>query len=107
MNKKIDRKPFPFPKIQYLLLKLEGLKYATLLDLYIYGITSHYIMAFLKKDMYYSTLAPWGENKYQKLPKGLCNSSDKFQESMIEFFNSLEYIRTYIDDLLIISNKSY
>ena len=29
LNKKIKRKSFPFPKIQDLLLKLEGFKYAT------------------------------------------------------------------------------
>ena len=38
---------------------------------------------------------------------GLCNSPDIFQEKMIELFNGLEYIRTYIDDLLIISNISF
>ena len=38
---------------------------------------------------------------------GLCNSPDIFQEKMNELFNGLEYVRTYIDDLLIISNKSF
>ena len=37
---------------------------------------------------------------------GLCNSPDIFQEKMNELFNGLDYVRTYIDDLLIISNKS-
>ena len=34
------------------------------------------------------------------------NSPDVFQEIMNEFFNGLDYVRTYIDDLLIISNTS-
>ena len=38
---------------------------------------------------------------------GLCNSPDIFQEKMNELFNGLEYVRTYIDDLLIISNESF
>ena len=38
---------------------------------------------------------------------GLSNSPDIFQEKMNEFFNGLEYIRTYIDDILIISKKSF
>ena len=38
---------------------------------------------------------------------GLCHSPDIFQEKMNELFNGLEYVRTYIDDLLIISNKSF
>jgi hypothetical protein len=33
LNKRIKRKPFPIPKIQDLLLKLEGFQYATSLDL--------------------------------------------------------------------------
>ena len=33
LNKRIRRKPFPIPKIQDLLLKLEGFRYASSLDL--------------------------------------------------------------------------
>ena len=32
---------------------------------------------------------------------------DIFQEKMIELFNGLEYVRAYIDDLLIISNGNF
>ena len=35
---------------------------------------------------------------------GLCNSPDILQEKMNEWFDGLEYVRAYIDDLLIISN---
>ena len=45
--------------------------------------------------------------EYQKITMGLCNSPDIFQEKMNEWFDGLEYARTYIDDLLIISNKSF
>ena len=37
----------------------------------------------------------------------LCNSPDIFQEKMNKLFNFLEYVRTYIDDLVIISNKCF
>ena len=37
----------------------------------------------------------------------LCNSPDILQEEMNELFNGLKYVRTYIDDLLIISNGNF
>ena len=38
---------------------------------------------------------------------GLCNSPDIFQEKMSELFSGFEYVRAYIDDLLIISKDSF
>ena len=49
----------------------------------------------------------WGKFEYQKLPMRLCNSPDISQEKMNKSFNGLEYIREYIDDLLIISNGNF
>ena len=37
----------------------------------------------------------------------LYNSPDIFQEKPNELFNGLENIRTYIDDLLLISNGNF
>ena len=62
-------------------------------------------MPFLKKP--YTIVLPWGKYEYQKLPMELCNSPDIFQEKMNDLFIDLEYIWTYIDDLLIISDKSF
>ena len=38
---------------------------------------------------------------------GICGSPDFFQEKMTGLMQSLNYIRCYIDDLLIISKNSY
>ena len=38
---------------------------------------------------------------------GLCNSPDIFQEKMSELFDGLDFVRTHIDDLLILSKGSY
>ena len=38
---------------------------------------------------------------------GLCNSPDIFQEKINELFHGLEYVRAYIDDVLIISNGNF
>ena len=38
---------------------------------------------------------------------GLCNSPDIFQEKMSSLMDGLEFVRTYIDDLLVISKGSW
>ena len=50
---------------------------------------------------------PWCKFEYQKLQMQLCNSPDVFQEKMNELFNGLEYVKVYIDDILIISNGNF
>jgi RNase H-like domain found in reverse transcriptase/Reverse transcriptase (RNA-dependent DNA polymerase) len=43
----------------------------------------------------------------QELPMGLCNSPNIFQEKMSELFDGLEFVRTYIDDLLCLTKDSF
>ena len=50
---------------------------------------------------------PWGKYEYLKLPMGLCNSPDIFQEKMNELFSGFDYVRAYIDDLLVITKGSF
>ena len=50
---------------------------------------------------------PFGKYEMQRLPMGLCNSPDIFQEKMSELFDGLEFVRTYIDDLLSITKGTF
>ena len=50
---------------------------------------------------------PWGKYEMQALPMGLCNSPDIFQEKMLELMEGLDYVRTYIDNLLVISSGTF
>ena len=54
----------------------------------------------------YSSI-PMGKYEYTRLPMGLCNSPDIFQEKMGELMHDLEFTRAYIDDLLVISTGSF
>jgi len=101
LNKRIKRKPYPIPKIQDLLLKLEGFQYATTLDLNM-GYYHIELSPFSKQLC--TIVTPFGKYEYQRLPMGLCNSPDIFQERMYELFSDLEYVRAYIDDLLVTSS---
>ena len=49
----------------------------------------------------------WGKYEYFKLPMGLCNSPDIFQEKMNKFFARFDYVRAYINDLLEITKGSF
>ena len=52
-------------------------------------------------------ILPFGKYEYQAIPMGLCNSPDIFQEKMSELMQGLEFVRTYIDDLLCLTKGSF
>ena len=104
LNKRIRRKPFPIPKIQELLHKLKGFQYATSLDL-IWDITTSNLTP--KASSYCTVVLPWGKYEYLRLPMGLCNNPDIFQEKMSELMQGLEFTRAYIDDLLVITTGRF
>ena len=79
LNKLIKYKPFPIPKIQDLLLKLEGFQYATSLDL---NMGYYHIELTPNAKRLCTIVLPWGKYEYQRLPMGLCNSPDVFQKKM-------------------------
>ena len=104
LNKRIKRKPYPIPKIQDMLMKLEGFKYATSLDL---NMGYYHIELTPNSKRLCTIVLPWGKFEYQRLPMGLSNSPDIFQEKMSTLMQDLEYVRAYIDDLLVITTGSY
>lgn len=104
LNKRILRLPFPIPRIQDLLLKLEGFTYATSLDLNM----GYYHIRLSQESAKMCTLVfPWGKYEMSALPMGLCNSPDIFQEKMSDLMKGLDFVRTYIDDLLVITNGTF
>ena len=49
---------------------------------------------------------PWGKYSYLRLPMGIAGSPDIFQAKMSELMVALEYICTYLDDLLCITRAN-
>jgi hypothetical protein len=49
----------------------------------------------------------WGKYSYQRLPMGFAGSADIFQAKMGNLMATLEYLRAYIDDLLVITKSSH
>lgn len=102
LNKWIIRAPYPLPKIQDMLQKLEGFSYATALDL---SMGYYHIPLSKQAQRLCTTILPWGKYSYAKLPMGLCTSPDIFQSIMNELLGDLPYVLVYIDDILILNKK--
>jgi hypothetical protein len=52
-------------------------------------------------------VTPFGKYKMQKLPMGLCNSPDIFQEKVSILMEGLKFVCAYIDNLLVLSKGSF
>jgi len=104
LNKRIKQKTYPIPRIQDLLLKLEGFTCATSLD---FNMGYYYIELSLMSKQMCTIVLLWGKYEYQKLPMGLCNSPDIFHEKMSTLFHDLENVRAYIDDLLVLGTGTW
>ena len=104
LNKRIKCTPYPIPHIQDMMLNLEGFQYATALDL---NMGYYHVRLDPDSRKLCTIILPFGKFEYQRLPQGLCNSPDIFQEKMAELFDGIEYVRAYIDDLLVLTKGDF
>jgi hypothetical protein len=49
---------------------------------------------------------PWGKYSYKRLPMGFGGSANIFQVQIMDLMASLEFLRAYMDDLLIITRRT-
>ncbi len=104
LNKHIVRKPYPIPKISTMLQELECFTYATALDL---NMGYYTIRLDPKSSKMCTIIFPWGKYSHQRLPMGFGGSADIFHAQMMDLMAFLvEYVRAYIDDLLIITRRN-
>ena len=104
LNKQIRRVPYPIPHIQDMLMNLEGFQHATSLDL---NMGYYHLELSTKSRELCTIVPPFGKYEYQRIPVGLCNSPDIFQEKMNELFEGLSHVRAYIDDLLCLTKGTF
>ncbi len=104
LNKRIKRHPYPVPNIQDMMLNLEGFQYATALDL---NMGYYHVRLDPESRKLCTIILPFGKFEYQRLPQGICNGPDIFQEKMAELFDGIEFVRAYIDDLLILTKGDH
>ena len=104
VNKRLKRKPWPIPKISTVLQELEGFRWATSLDL---NMVYYTIRLDTDSQKICTIVLPWGKYSYQRLPMGIAGSPGIFQEKMSDLMAPLEFVRTYLDDVLTITNSTF
>ena len=88
------------PKINEMLLELEGFQFSTSLDL---NIGYYHIRLSKNASNLCTIIIPWGEYCYTRLPTVVANSPDIFQQKMNNLFHGFGFIRAYIYELLILT----
>jgi hypothetical protein len=99
LNNQIVRRPYPIPKISTTLQELEGFTYAMALDL---NMGYYTIRLDPRVVEMFTIIFPWGKYSYLRLPMGFAGSADIFRAEMRDLIEALEYVRAYIDNLLVI-----
>jgi hypothetical protein len=105
LNKRIVRKPYPIPKISRILQELECFTYATALDLNMGYYTIRLDLMVTAPEMC-TIIFPWGKYSYKRLPMGFGGSANIFQAQIMDLMASLKFVRSYMDDLLLITKRT-
>ena len=90
LNKALKRFPYLMPKIQDMLMKLEGFQYASSLDL---NMGYYHIQLSPSASKLCTVVLPWGKYEYLRLPLGINNAPDIFQEKMSELFYGFKFVK--------------
>jgi hypothetical protein len=81
---------------------MEGFTFASALDI---NMGYYYIKIDADAHKLCNIVFPWGKCKYKRLPMGIKIAPDAFQYIMSKLVQDMEYIKTYLDDLLILTNR--
>ena len=92
----------PLPKIDEMYAKLKGTKVFSTIDL-----RSGYYHITLGKDSRAKTafVMPFGKYEFLKVPFGLAQAPAYFQLKMNQVLEDLNFMMTYLDDIIIFSNS--
>ena len=56
---------------------------------------------------YCTIVLPWSKYHYKQLPMGISGAPDIFQQQILTLMANLEFIRVYLEDLLILRKSSF
>jgi hypothetical protein len=84
---------------------MEGFTFASALDL---NMGYYHIKLDADAQKLSTIVFPWGKYKYKHLLMGIkiALDPDVFQNIMSKLVQDMEYVKTYLDDLLILTNRN-
>jgi dihydroorotate dehydrogenase len=84
---------------------MEGFTFASALDL---NMGYYHIKLDADSQKLCTIVFSWnmGKYKYKRLPMGIKIAPDVFQYIMSKLVQDMEFVKTYLDDLLILTNSS-
>ncbi len=100
LNMRIVRKPYPIPNISTILQELEGFTYATVFDL---NMGYYTIRLDPTASEMCTIIFSWGKYSYRRPPMGFGGSANIFQAQIMDLMASLNFVQSYMDDLLTIT----
>ena len=104
LNQKLVRKPYPLPKKVETMQHLEEFQYATALDINM----GYYTIKLPPTSQGIKTIVTeFGKLKFNRLPMGMCTSGDIFQSKVDKLLRDITGVKTYIDDILVLSKQSF
>ena len=102
LNSFLKRQIFPLPRIQDVLVRRNGYKYFTKLDISM----QYYTFELDEASRELCTIVtPFGKFQYCRLPMGIKQSPDIAQSIMDDIFHDMEDVEVYLDDIGIFSNN--
>jgi Reverse transcriptase (RNA-dependent DNA polymerase) len=104
LDSKLQRVAFPIPKIQDILTSLNGFTFASSIDL---NMGYYTICLKPQAQKLFTIVFPWGKYSYLRLPMGVANSPDIFQSKISQLMVGLDFVRAYLDDVLVATKGSY
>ncbi|KAF9761101.1 Retrovirus-related Pol polyprotein from transposon 17.6 [Nosema granulosis] len=103
LNAKTVRQAFPFPNIREQLQTLPPAKIFSQLDLNM----GYYQIPVHKQDIEKTAfVVPWGHYEFLRMPFGLTSAPREFQRCMSDLFAEVDFVRIFLDDVLIFSKST-
>jgi hypothetical protein len=104
LNLKLQQVSYPIPRIQDILISLNGFTYAMSIELNM-GYCAIRLTPNAQKSC--TIVFPWGKYSYLRLPMGIANLLDIFQSKINQLMDGLNYVQAYLDNILILTKNAY